>query len=127
MERHWNDDVEATITQSFVIQRRAQPMRNEITQINLVTVLEPVNDLAHNPAAAICRHRCVEMDSSMSTVGASKCTGDRAFEWLGALLAKRRDDADGFSFALVAEIFTSTNICSADRANRRIEKRYERI
>ena len=63
----------------------------------------------------------------MSTVGASKRTGDGAFEWLGAFLAKRRDDADGFSFALVAEIFTSTNICSADRANRRIEKRYERI
>src|SRR5262249_4409590 len=100
MERYWNDDVESAITQSFIIQCRAQPVGNEMTQVNLAPVLESVNDLAHKSATAICRDSRVEVNGAMSAVGAGKRIGNSALEWLGALVAKRRDNANGFAFAL---------------------------
>jgi len=94
-----------------------------MTQINLTPVLKGVNDLADDPATAISCDGCIEMNRAMGTVGACKRVRDCAFKWLGALLAKRCDNADGFCVALIAKIFTGSDICAADVANRRIEKR----
>jgi hypothetical protein len=66
------------------------------------------------------------MNRAMSAVSAGKRSGNSAFEWFGAYLAKRRDNANRFCFALMAEIFARSNICPADCADRRIKKRWDR-
>ena len=97
-----------------------------MTQINLAPVFKVVNDLANNPATAVCRNGRVVMNGAMRAIGAGERARYGAFERLGALLAKWRDDADSFSFAVVAQIRVRSNICSADCADRWIKKRYER-
>src|SRR5439155_25546668 len=122
-QRHRHDHVDPSTTTAYVIQRSAEPARNALTQINLVTVLKVVNDLANNPATAVCGNGRVEVNGTMGAIGAGEFTGNRAFEWFGAFLAKRRYNADDLCFALITEILAGSNICSTDLADRWIEKR----
>jgi hypothetical protein len=73
-----------------------------MSQVNLAPIFEFVNDMANNPATAVCGHGCIEVKHAMGTVGAGEGGRDRALKRLGAFLAKWRDDAHGFSFARTA-------------------------
>src|SRR4029450_4992737 len=126
MQGHRDDNVEPATTQSCVIQRRAEPARHGLTQINLMTVLKVVNDLANNPATAVCGNGRVEVNGAMGAIRAREFTGNRAFERFGTFLAKRRNNADDLCFALITEILGGSNICPTDHADWRIEKRCDR-
>src|SRR6266487_3627947 len=104
-----------------------EPARHKATQVNLPPVFKFMDDLANHAATAVCRHGCVEVNRAMGAVGTGKLAGNGAFEGLGAFLAKWRDDADGLRFAPIAEILASSHVSPADRAHRRIKKRYRRF
>jgi hypothetical protein len=53
-----------------------------MTQVDLAIVFEFVDDVANDPAAAVCGDRCVEVNRAMRTIRAAKRSVDRAFEWL---------------------------------------------
>src|SRR4029453_35297 len=89
-------------------------------------VLKVVNNLANNPATAIGRNGRVEVNGAMGAIGASELTGNRAFEWLGAFLAKWCNNPDDLCFALITEMLAASNICATDCADWRIEKRCDR-
>jgi len=95
--------------------------------MNLATVFKFVDDLANDTATAVRGHGCVEVNRAMGTVGTGKGVGDRTLERFGAFLAKWRDDSDGFRFALIAEVLTSSNAFPADSATGRVQKRYGRL
>jgi hypothetical protein len=82
-----------------------------------------VNDLANNPATAVCGNGRVEVNCAMGAIGTGEFTGNRAFERFGTFLAKRRNNTDDLCFALITEILAPSNICSTDHADRWIEKR----
>ena len=63
----------------------------------------------------------------MGAVGACERGRNSAFEGLGALLTKRRNDTRGLCFALLAEMFASSSLAAAERAYRRVEKRRSRF
>ncbi|HEU5313868.1 MAG TPA: hypothetical protein VFU08_08580 [Candidatus Udaeobacter sp.] len=98
-----------------------------MSQVNLAPVLKVVNDLADDTATAERGYGCIKVNRAMGAIGARERVRDSAFERLGALLAKRRNDAHGLCFALLAEIFASSSLAAADRAYRRIEKRRGRF
>jgi hypothetical protein len=85
-----------------------------------------VNDLTNNSATAVCGNGGVEVNGTMGAISTGEFTGNRAFEWFGAFLAKRRDNADDLCLALITEILATSNICSTDHADRWIEKRCNR-
>ena len=92
-------------------QRCAEPACHEMSQMNLTAVFKIVDDLANDTAAAVCGHRCIKVNCAMGAVGAGERAGNSAFEGLGALLAKWRNDTHGLCFALLAEIFASSTSC----------------
>src|SRR5881409_3566317 len=104
-----------------------EPARYKVTQVNLASVFKFMDDLANDTATAVCGHRCVEVNRAMGAVGAGKLAGNGTFEGLRAFLAKWRDDADDLRFALIAEIVASSHVSTADRAHRRVKKRYGRF
>jgi hypothetical protein len=85
-----------------------------------------VNDLANNPATAVCGNGRGEVNYAMGAIGTGEFTDNRAFERFGAFLAKRRANADDLCFALITEILAPSNICSTDHADWWIEKRCNR-
>src|ERR1044071_9412995 len=85
---HRNDDLESSSAEPFVIQRSMEPARHKATQVNLPSVFKFMDDLANDPATAVCRHGCLEINRAMGAVGAGKLAGNGAFERLGACLAK---------------------------------------
>jgi hypothetical protein len=95
--------------------------------MGLTTVLELVNNLADYTSTTVRGDRGIEIYRAMRTVGACERTGNSSFERLGTLLAEWRNDTDGPRFALVAQIFASSNITTADCADWRIEKRCRRF
>src|SRR5438034_2414141 len=97
-----------------------------MTQIDLTPVLKVMNDVADDPATAICGNSGIEMNRAMGAVCAGKRVRNRALERFGAFLAKRRNNAHDLCFALITEILAGSNICSTNRADRWIEKRYDR-
>src|SRR2546429_9450042 len=126
MQWHRDNNVESTAAEPFVIQSRIEPACHEMTQVNLTPVLKARTVLADDPRPPVGGNRRVEMDCAMGAIGARKRACDCALKWLGTLLAERRDNAGSFCFALMAKIFTGSDICAADGANRRLEKRYDR-
>jgi hypothetical protein len=127
VQGHWNDDVESAATKPFVIQRSMEPAPYKMTQVNLASVFKFVDDFANDTATPVCGHRCVKVNRAMGAVGAGKLAGNGAFEWLGAFLAKWRDNADGLCFALIAEILASSNVFLAHCTNWRVKKRNHRF
>jgi len=123
MKRHRHDYIEVALAKSFIVQRRVEPTRYKMAQMNLATVFKFVDDLANDTATAVCGHGCVEVNRAMGTVGARKYSGESAVERFRAFLAKWRDDPDGFCFALIAEVLASSNAFPADCATRRVQKR----
>jgi hypothetical protein len=127
MQWHGHEYVELASAKTLIVKGCAEPTCHEVPQVNLAPVLKVVNDLADNTATAVCRHCCIKVDFAMGAVGAFKHARNSAFEGLGALLAKRRNDTHGLCFALSAEIFASSSLAAADCAYRRVEKRRGRL
>ena len=109
--------------QTLIVKRCAEPTCHQMSQVNLTAVLKIVNDLANNPAATVRGYCCIEVNRAMGAVGACEDSRNSAFERLGTLPAKRRNDSHGFCFALLAEIFASSSFAAADCAYRRVKKR----
>jgi len=91
-------------------------------QMNLASVFELVNYLAHDAATPICGHGCVKVDRAVRTVRARKRTRYGTFEGLGAGLAKWSHDANEFSFAFIAEMLAGSDVFPANGACGRIEQ-----
>jgi hypothetical protein len=127
MQWDGHDYVKLTPAKTFIVKRCAEPTRHEMSQVNLTPVLKIVNDLANDTAAAVRSHCCIKVNFAMGAVGACERARDGAFEGLGTLLAKWRNDTHGFCFALLAEIFASLSLASAESAYRRVEKRCGRL
>jgi|SRR6516225_11431733 len=102
MKGHRHDYIEVALAKSLIVQRRVEPTRYKMTQINLATILKFVDDLANDTATAVCGHGCVEVNRAMGTVRTDKSVDDRTLERFRAFLTKWRDDAGGFCFALIA-------------------------
>ena len=96
-------------------------------QVNLTAVLKIVNDLADDTAASVRGHCCIKVNCAMRAIGACERGRNSAFEGLGALLTKRRNDTHGLCFALLAEILASPSLAAAQRAYRRVKKRRSRF
>jgi len=77
MEGDGNDQVEAPITQPWIIHVITKPSSKRMTEITLMSVLKFVHQLANEPAASIHRDRGVEMQNPMFAIGATKRLGDR--------------------------------------------------
>jgi hypothetical protein len=93
-----------------------------MAQVNLASVFELVNYLAHDAATPVCGHGCVEVNRAVRTVRAGKRTLYGTFERLGAGLAKWRHDPNKLSFAFIAEILAGSDVFSANGTCGRIEQ-----
>jgi hypothetical protein len=127
MQWHGYNYVELATAQALVLERCAEPMRHEMSQMNLMPVLKVVDDLADDPATPVCCHCCIEVNRAMGTVGACERARNSSFEGFGALLTKRRNDAHRLSFTSLAEIFASVSSVPAPRAYWRVKKRHGRF
>jgi hypothetical protein len=127
MQWDGHDYVKLAPVKTFIVKRCAEPACHEMSQVNLTPVLKIVNDLANDTAAAVRSHRCIKVNFAMGAVGACESCPNSAFEGLGTLLAKWRNDAHGLCFALFTQIYASLGFGAADSAHRRIEKRRGRF
>src|SRR4030095_11672865 len=127
MQWDGDDDVKFTPAKTFIVKRRIEPTRHEMSQMNLAPVLKIVNDLANDTAPAVCGHRCIKVNFAMGAVGASERRRYSALEGLGTLLAKWRNDTHGFCFALIAEMLAGLSFAAAESAYRRVQKRCSRF
>src|ERR1700745_1375718 len=123
MQWHGYDYIKFALAKTLIVKRCAEPACHEMSQMNLTPVLEIMNNMANDPATAVCGHRGIEVNRAMGAICACESARNSAFEWLGALLAKWRDDTRGLGFALLAEIFASSSPAAAQRAYRRVKKR----
>jgi hypothetical protein len=96
MQWDGHDYVELAPAKTFIFKRCAEPTCHEMSQVNLTPVLKIVNDLANDTAAAVRGHSCIKVNFAMRTVGACERGLNSAFEGLGTLLAKWRNDTHGF-------------------------------
>ena len=119
--------VKFTPAKTFIVKRSIEPTRHEVPQVNLTPVLKIVNDLANDTAAAVCGHRCIKVNFAMGAIGASERGRDSAFEGLGTLLAKGRNDTHGFCFALLAKVLAALSLAAAESAYRWVQKRCSRL
>jgi hypothetical protein len=127
MQWDGHDYVKYTPAKTFIVKRRVEPTRHEVSQVNLMPVLKIVNDLANDTAAAVCGHRSIKVNFAMGAVGTSERGRYSAFEGLGTLLAKGCNDTHGFCFALLAEILSGFSFAAAESAYRRVQKRCSRL
>jgi hypothetical protein len=70
------------MAQPFIIERSTNSARNKMAQVDLTVVFEFMDDVANDTAAAVCGHRCIEVNRAMRTVCAAKRGVDRTFEGL---------------------------------------------
>src|SRR6266496_3234791 len=127
MQWDGHDNVKLTPAKAFIVERCAEPACHEMSQVNLTPVLKIVNDLANDSVAAVRSHRCIKVNFTVSAVGTCELGCNRAFEGLGTLLAKWRNDTHGFCFASLAEIFAGLSLATAESAYRRVDKRRGRF
>src|SRR5437773_4467206 len=105
MKRHGNDRVETAFANALVVERRNEPARDQMTEMNLFSVFEIENHVPNDPASAIGRDCGLEIKVSMRAVGTGEFGRDRAVKWFGTFRAKRRNNPRDFGFALGAKIF----------------------
>jgi hypothetical protein len=127
MQRNGHDYVKWAPAKTFVVKRCAEPTCHEMSQVNVTAVLKIMDNLADDTAAQVRGHCCIEVNCTMGAVGACERGYDSAFEGLGALLAKRRNDPHRLCFTLLAEIFAGASLAAAQRAYRRVKKRRSRF
>src|SRR5437870_11758904 len=123
MQWHRHDYVKFASAKTLIVKRCAEPACHEMSQMNLTAVLKIMDDLADNTAAPVRGHCCIKVNCAMGAVGTCERGRNSAFEGLGALLTKRRNDAHGLCFALLAEVFASSRLAATERAYRRVKKR----
>jgi hypothetical protein len=127
MQWHRHDYVKLASSETLIVKRCPEPACHEVSQMNLTAVLKIMDDLSDDTAAAVRGDCCIKVNCAMSTVGACERGRNRAFEGLGALLTKRRNNAHSLSFALPAEIFAGSSLAAAERAYWRVKKRHGRF
>src|SRR5205814_7041945 len=127
MQRHCNDNVKSEVPKQGIIQRCAEPACNQVAQIDLAAVFKIVNNLADDPATPIGGDRSVKMNCAMGAVRTRKLTDNCAFKRFRTSCTKRRNNTRGPFFASSAEIFARPDYRRADRTDRRVEKRYDRM
>src|SRR4029077_14118935 len=127
MQRHWNDNVKTMAPKPGIIEGRAEPACHQMAQIHLAAVFKIVHNLANDPATAIGGERGGKMNCAMGAVRTRKLTGNCAFKRFGTSCTKRRNNTRGLFLATSAEIFAPPDYRRADRADRRVEKRYDRF
>src|SRR4029077_6654314 len=116
MQWHRHDHVKLAPAQALVVKRCAEPACHEMSQVNLTAVLKIMDDLADDTAATVRGHCCIKVNCAMGAVGACERARNGAFEGLGALLTKRRNDMHRLCFASLAEIFASASLAATERA-----------
>ena len=124
---HGHDYIKLAFAKTVIVKRCAEPACHEMSQVNLMAVLKIMDDLADDTAATVRGHCCIKVNCAMGAVGTCERGRNGAFERLGALLTKRRNDTDGFCFASLAEIFASSSLATTERAYRRVKKRRGRF
>jgi hypothetical protein len=127
MQWDGHDHVKLPSAKTFIVKRCAEPACHEMSQVNLTPVFKIVNDLANDAAASVRGHRCIKINFAMGAVGARERCLNSTFERFRTLLAKWRNDTDGFCFASLAKVFASLSPAAAESAHRRIEKRRGRF
>ena len=127
MQRHGDEPIKAPATETDIIERIRQPLRHNMTQVDLTIVLKIVDDTPNDAATPISRDRCLEIEFTMSTIRARKPIGNRAGERLRACFAERRHDPRRLRIAIAAKILRRTDSSGADRADRRIKERDKRF
>jgi len=95
--------------------------------VDLTIVFEIVDYMTNDPATAIGRHRCLEIEFTMSTIRARKPIRNRAWKRLRAHFAERWHDARRLRITIAAKIFRRPDIRAADGADRRIKERDKRF
>src|SRR2546428_10419006 len=78
MKRHGNDRVETAFANALVVERRNQPARDEMTEMNLFSAFEIANHMPNDPASAIGRDCGLEIKVPMRAVGAGEFRRERA-------------------------------------------------
>src|SRR5207237_5966997 len=86
-----------------------------------------VNNFADDPATTIGSDRSVKINCAMGAVRTCKLADNCAFKRLRTSCTKRRNNTRGLFFASSAEIFARPDYRRADRTDRRVEKRYDRM
>src|SRR5437899_9980657 len=122
MQWHTHDYVKFASAKTLIVKRCAEPACHEMSQMNLTAVLKIMDDLADNTAAPVRGHCCIKVNCAMGAVGTCERGRNSAIEGLGALLTKRRHDAQALCFALLAEVFASASIAATERAYRRVKQ-----
>jgi hypothetical protein len=69
-------------TKARIIQTFAEPSRDRMAEMTLLSVFELMQDHADETAAAIRGDRASEMERALRAIGAAECLGDRSRKWL---------------------------------------------
>ena len=72
VQRHGDHSVKGTAPQSGVAKPLGKEIAQERTKPDLAPVLEPVDEVAHNPAGLHDRHRANEMEGSATAIRANE-------------------------------------------------------
>src|SRR4051812_35579830 len=116
MQWHRHDDVEPATLQPRIIQGFDKPVGDRMPQVNLVPVLEVVDNLSHDAAAAIGGDSGLKMEVAVRAVRAGKCLRDLAGKGLGAGGAEGCLDPRRFAGTSRAEVISALDWLRANRA-----------
>ncbi len=94
-----------------------------MTEMELATIFEIEDELAHDSAAAIRSYRRIEAERAMAAIRAGEDSGNRTRKLFRAFLTKRRFNSWCFRLAVGAKIISGLDIARANHAKRRIKKR----
>src|ERR1051325_11857354 len=75
MQRHRHDEIEAPAAQPRIAQAFAEPARDRMAEVTLLSVLKLMENVANEPAAAISGHRALEVEFPVLAIGAAKGLG----------------------------------------------------
>src|SRR5438045_8148490 len=78
MQRHGDNDVEMPAAQARVVETFAEPFRDGITEVALLSVFELMQNSPNETAATVGGDGAIEMEGAMFAVGAAEGLGDRA-------------------------------------------------
>jgi hypothetical protein len=123
MQRDWDNDIESRRIEADIVQHFAQPIANQVSQIEVFVIFEFVDEPAHDAAGAVTGNGRFEVEGLVGAVAAGKRAGDRAGKWLGAFGTEWWDNSRRASLTVGAQIFVGSYARSAAFTHRRIEQR----
>src|ERR1051326_4698682 len=126
MQWHRHDKIEMPAAKPRVAHAFAEPARDWMAEVALLSIFELMEDVANEAATAIRGHRGLEIQFPVLAIRAAKRLSDRAGKGLGALRTEGRDDAWCALLAIGAKIFGTFHGGRTNRAGGRIEERRRR-